>query len=59
MKLNQPENVEKVIEMANEIREQVPISMILELAEDELNIKLTDRECSPFRQKHNGQLLGF
>ena len=54
VKLNQPDQVEKVIEMANEIRDQVPISMILEIAEDELNIKLTDRECSPFRQKHNG-----
>ena len=29
------------------------------MAEDELNIRVTDRKSSPFRQPFNGQLVGF
>ena len=58
-RLNSPEEIHKLIQIALECEESLPISVLLDRAEQEEGIIVTKREKSPFRQMYAGQLLGF
>lgn len=48
-KLHSLEEVEKVVRLALEMEERVPLSMVLQMAEEEKQIQVSKRDASPFR----------
>ena len=57
LKLNDLEQVEKIIERASEIEKEIPIGVLLTEAKAENGIVVNERDTSPFTQAFNGQLL--